>query len=285
MVGTCGTITTTGAGSCSPDGTACTDAQGCCSKQCVATDTGGHICATAVGCKVVGDICYHDSDCCGSSASGQCGAVTCIMDTTVNPPVGRCRNPMGENPEGAVCGGVGNTGGSARQDCCDCQPPKFDCCKPDADGVYRCYGGSTTTCKDGYTGQPPCCIAAGQQCNFSSECCGGTPCIPDSSGTLRCLAQNPDGGVTCQPKGATCTSNGDCCAGLTCNIPKGATTGTCDVPPSPTGTDGGVPMCASNGQGCTQQSDCCTGLTCYQPGGTNMQCSGQSGCTCYTPIL
>jgi hypothetical protein len=283
-VGTCGTITTTGAGQCDPDGTACTTADSCCSKQCAVSNTGGHICSTAIGCKVVGDICTKDADCCGSSTAGTCGTVTCIIDTTVMPPVGRCRNPTGMNPPGDVCGGMNNPGGPARQDCCGCQSPKWQCCKPDANGVYRCYSGSTAMCPTGYTGVAPCCVMAGGACLFSSECCGGAPCVPDASGALKCGAANPDGGVTCQPKGAVCTSNGDCCAGLTCNIPAGATSGTCGSPPTPTGTDGGV-VCATTGQGCTQQSDCCSGLSCNQPGGTGVACSGQAGCTCYTTIL
>jgi hypothetical protein len=284
-VGTCGLVTTTGAGNCKVDGQACTTPDSCCSKQCVSTNTGGHVCQTAIGCRVVGDICTKDADCCGSASGGQCGAITCILDMTQHPPVGRCRNPMGENPEGAVCGGMNNPGGPARQDCCDCQPPKFDCCKADANGVFRCYGGSTSDCPSGYTGVAGCCIAAGEKCQFSSECCGGAPCVPDSSGQLRCGAANPDGGVTCQPKGSVCTSNGDCCAGLVCNLPAGATSGTCGTPTTPTGTDGGAPVCAANGQGCTMQSDCCSGLTCYQPGGTGLPCSGRSGCTCYTIIM
>jgi hypothetical protein len=285
-VGTCGTVTTTGAGQCSVDGQACTAPDQCCSKQCVPTNTGGHVCQTAVGCRVVGDICTKDADCCNSTASmgSACGVISCVLDNAASPPVGRCRNPTGgNNPEGAICGGMNNSGGPARQDCCNCASPKWQCCKADSNGVFRCYGTPAMgNCPTGYTGQPPCCITTGQQCAFSSECCGGAPCVPDDKGVLRCLMPNPDGGVTCQASGAVCTSNGDCCAGLTCIIPAGATSGMCGVPPTPTGTDGGAPMCATAGQGCATQSDCCAGLTCNSGGGSGMPCAaGEAGCSCY----
>jgi hypothetical protein len=203
-----------------------------------------------------------------------------VIASGSNPPTGTCHAGGGCDPEGGVCGGTGDGSVNARQDCCDCPPPKFNCCKPDNAGVHRCYG-STGACPKGYTGVAPCCINAGDVCTFSSECCGGTPCIPDSTGVRHCLMQSPDGGITCVPKGAMCTGTADCCPGLQCDIPPGATTGTCDVPPTPTGTDGGAPICATAGQMCKQQSDCCNGLNCDGPGGTGVACAaGQAGCTC-----
>src|SRR4029077_9596402 len=101
-----------------------------------------------------------------------------------NPPVGTCSNPNGCDPDGDVCGlKVGNnTCGNAREDCCDCLPPKVDCCKPDLNGVPRCYGGSTQQCPNGYTGVAPCCILPGGTCAFAGECCGRLPCLPDGNG-------------------------------------------------------------------------------------------------------
>jgi hypothetical protein len=270
-------INTTGAGNCLPDGQACTDGGNCCSRLCVTTNTGGHVCQVASGCRVEGDICYADSDCCSVQTQG---TGSCNLDTTVTPPVGRCRNPMACDPEGNVCGGTGDGGVNARQDCCDCASPKFQCCKPDSNGVHRCFGTPPTgNCPTGYTGQPGCCIAAGQSCKFSSECCNSAPCVPDSTGALKC-------GAMCVASGGACTTNGDCCVGLTCLFTPGMNAGTCGVPPTPTGTDGGAPTCATYGQACAQQSDCCAMLTCIAPGGTGAACaSGQMGCTCSGTIL
>jgi hypothetical protein len=279
--GSCGVINTTGAGGCMPDGQACADGGNCCSRLCVTTNTGGHVCQVASGCRVEGDICYHDSDCC-SVQNQQTGA--CVLDTTANTSVGRCRNPMGCDPEGNVCGGDPSADGgtvNARQDCCDCASPKFQCCKPDSNGVHRCYGTPAGgNCPTGYTGQAPCCIAAGQECKFSSECCNTAPCVPDNMGVLRC------GASMCQASGGVCTTNGDCCAGLTCIFAGEMNTGTCGTPPPPTGTDGGAPTCASYGQGCATGADCCAGLNCLAPGGTGAACgAGQMGCTCVGTIL
>jgi hypothetical protein len=273
--GTCALINSTGAGSCAVDGQACADGSGCCSRLCVPTSTGGHICQVASGCRVEGDVCYADKDCCSFSTAG---AGACVFGSTAG--VGRCRNPQGCDPLGNVCGGVGDGGVNARQDCCDCAPPKFNCCKPDNNGVQRCYGTPAGgNCPTGYTGTAPCCINAGDQCHFSSECCGGAPCVPDANGVLKC------GAATCVPAAGVCTSSSDCCAGLQCNIPPGANQGTCGTPPTPTGSDGGT-TCASYGQTCATQADCCATLNCLQPGGTGMPCApGQAGCTCVGTIL
>jgi hypothetical protein len=196
------------------------------------------------------------------------GNITCNIIAGTNPPIGTCSNPQSCNPQGDVCGGKGDGQVNARQDCCDCAPPKFNCCKPDSNGVPRCYGTPTNNpgdCKTGYTGQPPCCIAAGQQCAFSSECCGGTPCLPDAGGTLRC--QPPE--TTCVNLTGACTSTGDCCAGGTCSIVPGALTGLCTPTNNPTvPTDGGV-TCHAAGTTCAAGADCCTGLMCLIPGGAS----------------
>jgi hypothetical protein len=246
----------------------------------------------AQGCRVVGDICSKDTDCCGGPVGGPgAGNVTCVLDTGTMPPIGRCRNPLSCNPEGDVCGGTGAGQVNARQDCCDCAPPKFNCCKPDANGVHRCYGtpAGSTMCKTGYTGVAPCCIQPGQQCTFASECCGGVPCVPDAMGTLRCLMTTP-GGPMCVAAGGVCTSSSDCCAGYTCNIGNGSLQGTCgkSAPPPPP-ADGGPPppadagtpppgMCATSGQMCKTTADCCYG-SCETLAG--VACTGtQTGCTC-----
>jgi len=224
--GTCAS----GGGTCTADGEPCSGCSGCCSRVCAPTATGGHICVPASGCRLIGDLCRKDSDCCGGGATGLPGAneVVCTIIAGSNPPVGTCSNPTGCDPDGDVCGlaSGNNTCGNSRHDCCDCIPPKINCCKLDRAGVPRCYGGSTTSCPSGYDGTPGCCIAAGQICAFSSECCGGAPCVPDGSGQLRC-------GTSCGTVGQTCVADSDCCAGLPCTVPRGQLAGTCGAPAPP----------------------------------------------------
>ena len=86
---------------------------------------------------------------------------------------------------------------NAPQNCCD---GLKEVCKLDSSGIPRCFGGGSATCPTGFTGVAPCCIATGLACQFSSQCCGGTPCVPDSFGVLRCLT------VACQPAGNVCTT-------------------------------------------------------------------------------
>ncbi|HEY3352310.1 MAG TPA: hypothetical protein VGQ83_03610 [Polyangia bacterium] len=286
--GTCGLINASGSGGCQIAGEPCVDGGHCCSRVCVPTAQGGQVCQVASGCRVVGEICRADGDCCGAPGSGRPGDgnVHCELDPLSDPPIGLCRNPTGCDPEGDICG----LGVSARHDCCDCLPPKINCCKPDGAGVPRCYGGSTGDCPNGYTGVEPCCIPAGDQCTFSAECCGSAPCVPDAQGVLRCLGGQPDGGPVCVPAGGVCTSSSDCCVGIPCQIQPGAPTGICELPPPPQsdgGVDGGqddaAPVCALPGQSCAASADCCYGFPCVAPGGTNTLCTaGQAGCTCGT---
>ena len=308
--GLCATINSTGAGNCAVDGEPCTGAADCCSRLCVSTVYGGHACQVTSGCRVEGEACITDSECC-SFFPGHTPGTDCIVGAgqtgcggTGQPPcLGRCRNPPGNvcpgssgTPPGNVCGGAPGSDGSmtARQDCCYCQPPKFDCCFPDLSGVYRCHNSPPCTtnpcpCPNGYDGTPGCCLMAGQQCSFSGECCNGVPCVPDQNGVLRC-------GTMCIQQGNVCTSTGDCCAGLICNIPPGSPTGTCGtITPTPDGgtpTDGGridaptvdaAPMCALAGQNCSPTQNCCSPLACINVA-TGMGCSSSSQvCGCVIP--
>jgi hypothetical protein len=244
--------------------------------------TKASVCQLAEGCRIQGDTCYKDSDCCGATGSGLPGAgdVTCQIVAGTNPKVGFCTMPTagGGNscdPEGDVCGimPAQACGTNAREDCCDCTPPKYNCCKLDKEGVPRCYGGGMVTgCPTGYTGVAPCCIAAGNVCSFSSECCNGAPCLPDPQGVLRC-------GTACSNTTGVCTSNADCCAGLLCNVPAGQTSGTCGSPPPPTG-DMGTTSCSYVGQSCSATQPCCNGANCSSPTGAACGAS-ETDCTCF----
>lgn len=237
--GVCAEIVTTGSGSCSKDGTVCQNCTTCCSALCAPfAKTGVKICQPASGCRVTNNLCRQSSDCCGgdpSSGLPGAGNVTCSLADGIDPPLGTCRNPQSCNPQGGICGlksGATLACTNAREDCCECIPPKWQCCKPDSIGVPRCYGGSTTNCPTGYTGKEPCCLHAGDRCTFSAECCGGAPCVPDSRGVLRCMARPDAGDPLCVASGGACTATFDCCAGLTCNVAPGAPAGICGAPPT-----------------------------------------------------
>ncbi|HEX9105336.1 MAG TPA: hypothetical protein VF997_24165 [Polyangia bacterium] len=278
--GTCMGIQTTGG--CTMDGEVCPGCSTCCSRVCAATATKASVCQVAEGCRIQGDICYTDKDCCGAAGSGLPGAglVTCQMVAGTSPPIGFCTMPTANgtntcDPEGDVCGikPAQACGSNAREDCCDCAPPKYNCCKLDKEGVPRCYGGgSNPQCPTGYTGTAPCCIAAGAQCTFSSECCNGAPCLPDSNGVLRC-------GTACSNTTGKCTANADCCAGLLCTIPPGQTSGTCGAAPPPPPNDMGITSCSYVGQSCSASQPCCN-ATCSTPTGTACAPT-DTNCTCF----
>ena len=268
--GTCAAIHTTGSGGCMLDGEPCTSGTNCCSRVCAAAPGGGTVCQLADGCRIAGDLCRRDTDCCGGAGTSGLGAgeVSCNFIDGIDPPLGTCSNPHGNDPEGDVCG----LGTNAREDCFGCMPPKVQCCREDSLGVARCYGGSTDQCPAGYTGMPPCCIAAGGACTFSSECCGGAPCVPDSTGKLVC-------GTSCVPEEGVCTATGDCCTGLVCDVPVGAPAGVCK---NPAPSDGGV--CALGGQSCGDAQACCTGYVCFESSGAAPCMHGETGCTCFRII-
>jgi hypothetical protein len=266
MAGTCAVLMTTGSGGCQMDGEPCMGCGNCCSRTCAPTVTGAHACTPASGCRLIGDLCTKDADCCGGANHGLPGAgtVTCNIAAGTTPPVGTCSNPTGCDPEGDVCGlaqGT-NTCGNSRHDCCNCMPPKINCCKIDRSGVPRCYTIGA-------------CIPSGGVCTNSSECCMGLPCVPDNAGVLHC-------GTACIPPGGVCTATSDCCQGLTCNVPGGKTSGTCGTVQVP--TDGGVIMCPLIGQSCSTTNPCCTGLNCSPPTGTGTCAAGEMDCTCVNTI-
>lgn len=301
-VGTCATITT----SCLVDGTVCNGCGECCSHFCGPFGAGGpDICQPASGCRVEGDLCHQDSDCCGGDPrSGMPGAglVRCEPDPVYGARIGTCGGPRASNcpdgtdtckhscnPEGnvchytdtAICAGATT---SQRNDCCACISGK-ECCKLDRTGIPRCNALEA-------------CVPVGGSCAFSGDCCNGLPCVPDPvTGRLTC-------GATCVPMGGLCTTNADCCVGALCQVAPGSLAGTCGVPTSPPGTDAGVPrtdggvgpgpdgavpgtdsaaddpdaivappdlappppFCSYFGQSCSTSQLCCEGMTCVNVG-------------------
>jgi hypothetical protein len=297
-VGTCATIST----SCQVDGTVCSGCGVCCSHFCGPFGAGGpDICQPASGCRIQGDLCHKDSDCCGGDAlSGLPGAglVKCELDPTYGSRIGTCGGPVASNcpngtdtcknscnPEGNVCHWTntavceGSTT-SKRNDCCACISGK-ECCQLDPTGIPRCNALAA-------------CVPVGGNCAFSGDCCNHEPCLPDPiTGHLTC-------GSTCVPLGGLCTTNADCCIGTLCQVSPGSLAGTCVIPPppppkndagvpptndgSPPGADTGQPqpddalapepdgavpepdtappICAYFGQACSISVPCCGGTSC-----------------------
>jgi hypothetical protein len=210
--------------------------------------------------------------------------VTCVAATGGNVSIGVCAQNHGNQVPGGICklNGNANACSNAESDCECAVSPKIACCAYDTLGLPRCLGSGAGA--DGGTcifgGSTSCCRQPGQTCNTAAECCGLSPCVPDSTGTLRCLTTTPnDGGIVCVQAGNGCTATGDCCTGLICNYD--GETSTCVQPSTPPPADAGV--CGLYGQACNANIPCCNGVQCtYSP--TNSPCNGQTGCTCFTPI-
>jgi hypothetical protein len=244
------------------DGTVCGGCGDCCSRLCAPYQaTGVMVCQPAEGCRVDGDLCKQDSDCCGAPGSmlpGD-GNVHCLRANPADA-VGICRNPMSCNPQGDVCHYKNySTCGisSERNDCCACISTK-DCCQLDLLGVPRCNALDH-------------CQMTGDVCSNSQDCCNGEPCVPDQNGVFHC-------GASCSPTNGPCTSDADCCPGGTCHFDPGSTMGTCN----------GNTACSQDGQACSDTMPCCPGISCNVTGSNPpVACPPgmETGCTCFNPIF
>ena len=249
------------------DGTVCGACNGCCSRLCAPyAPTGVRICQPASGCRVNGDLCRQDSDCCGATGTGLPGDGNVVCQIDSGKALGICRNPRGCNPQGNVCHFKNYVCdiSSARNDCC-AGVGNSGVCQIDMLGVPRCNG-LGTTCRQG-----------NETCSSAMDCCNQMPCVPDGAGLLHCYSppiSTFDGGVpsSCVPAGGPCSINGDCCVGSTCIQAVGSTQGICGniTPPSgpPPSADAGAIdastiICAEYGQTCTTTSDCCNSITCW----------------------
>jgi hypothetical protein len=251
------------------DGTVCGACNSCCSRLCAPyAATGVRVCQPASGCRVNGDLCRKDSDCCGAAGTGLPGDGNVTCEIEAGKAVGICRNPKSCNPQGNVCHFKDYTCSisSARNDCC-AATGNSGVCQIDNLGVPRCNGLGAT------------CRTAGETCASANDCCNQAPCVPDAAGLLHCYAVpvGSDGGVpgpACVPKGGSCSINADCCPGSTCIQKVGSTQGVCgDATPPPgtdpvkdagaPGSDVPAPICAEYGQICTTNADCCNGIPCW----------------------
>ena len=314
-----------GGGGCDQAGEPCTSGGStCCSRICIDPGSGATVCQSAEGCRLTGTWCTDDQSCCGGGTNPN-GSVTCRGADAGSMTTGRCDHGNACNPVGNICGAhVLPDGGAinAPQDCCDGHVsnggvvgPGSDVCKLDSSGIPRCFGGASTQCPTGYTGDTGCCIAAGQECQFKDQCCGGAPCVPGADGKLVCTV------ASCTSVGSACTDSAQCCAGTSCRptdtgalacqvIPPPSDAGTPDAGTMPdagvcqgnetactkgtdccsqrcVGTDGGVDSgkclapttCQPQGSVCTSTADCCTGNSCFiVPGAASGTCQSNS-CT------
>ena len=290
------------AGGCALSGAYCDTDQDCCgggnnpngSVTCV-----NNRCDNGTMCNPVGNLCGAKVLPDGGSipASQNCcdgRAEVCKVDSSGIP---RCFGggsndcPNGYDGTAGCCIPEGNEC-QFKDQCCGGAP-----CLPGGDGVLRCTtaqctplgsactagtdtccageclpnGGELggTVCKfpnpggDGGTGTTPdagSCSANGATCATAADCCSGT-C--DNG-----VCQTP---TACQPQGTVCTASADCCSGLSCAIPAGSSTGSCQ--PS---------ACAAAGQDCSSANPCCTGLACLSDNGG--ACNDATSCTCNVVI-
>jgi hypothetical protein len=230
-----------------------------------------NICQPPSGCRVNGELCAETSDCCGAAGTGLPGDGTVQCEKDTGASLGRCGTPSSGtfggacNPQGNICHyqdyATCNIS-SKRNDCCGDINKSQGFCQLDTLGLPRCNGLSA-------------CVPAGGNCSSAIDCCNHVPCVPDSSGVLRCL-EPVDAGPTCVAPGGTCSFNGDCCPGTVCVEPPGSTQGTCGNTGGTGGTTGsggsggtggtgtgGTTGCADYGQICTVDGDCCNGVSCY----------------------
>ena len=283
-------------GGCNQGGAPCDSGTNCCSRLCLDLGTGAKVCQPAGGCRMTGDYCDSSAACCGGTGQTRLPPNSASYNITCDSVKHDCANGTGCNPPGNICGGV--VGFNASQNCCD---GKKAVCKPDSNGIARCFGGCpndncTTTCPTGYDATNPlCCIEPAHVCEFSDQCCNGQACAPDPNDGM--ILKCGGGASACTPFGASCTGTSDtsCCtgSGLTCTkygesgffacLPSAGTT-----PVTPVST------CLLTGGACTAGTACCSGLctsgkcadwtgpggsgtstSCQAPGGT---CTGDVDC-------
>jgi hypothetical protein len=254
------------------EGMLCDSCNDCCSRLCVPYgEHGKMVCQPAQGCRILGDLCRQDNDCCGGNPDNGlpgAGNVTCHKEDP-SQVLGVCRNPLSCSPQGNVCHYKADedyvcTSSSAPNNCCGDPGGGEGMCQLDALGVPRCNGLSECVPTDGI-------------CSNSMDCCDLVPCVPWSDGLMHC---GPEEGPPeeCIPVDGPCTIDADCCPPYICIRPVGSTVGTCGTLEPPGGEagaggqggqpgqagQGGEPSepCHQYGQICDNDADCCYDVPC-----------------------
>jgi hypothetical protein len=234
--------------------------------------TSSTVCQPAGGCRIQGDTCRTNADCCGGSTVGSpnsCplpgdGEVTCqIFDATRG--LGVCTKPQGQscNPQTTTSSCI------PEGDVCHCQL---------IDPAGFCWD-SGNTCQNNNPNNPsklPCkslpsgCTVSG----VNSNCCSNPgadkmTCRLDAVGVPRCFTVGNCSGspdmcsTSCVAAGMACATSADCCGGNVC-IPNSSGQFVC-----------GTTSCVMTGGKCTSTGDCCPGsgnVCIIQPGQTTGVC-------------
>jgi hypothetical protein len=180
-------------------GEICSDNCDCCSQICEADELGVKRCKKKGDprcdgvdqvCLPFGELCETECECC----SGICLPAT-PPDAAGQFPK-RCLHPLpGADP------GAGGGSGTCHPDGAECAAPSECCsglCLPSAGECgFRCGGGGSGgtggagvggagggSGTGGSAGEP--CVAYGNACTTSSDCCGIGECLPDGKGGLFC---------------------------------------------------------------------------------------------------
>jgi hypothetical protein len=167
-----------------------------------------------------------------------CEGTTCRFVTELGwaciTGIGTCAN------EGEACGG-------SNPACCFGDCVSGTCVGSCALQGEAC-GGSSPACCFGDCVAGTCgadCAAVGGTCAANADCCSG---LCDAASHV-CV-------TACVAEAGSCTVTADCCAGLDCDVPAGATSGTC------TSGGGGEPTCAATAQSCLTLPCCDSAETC-----------------------
>ncbi len=243
-----------GSTSCKVPGQACAADGDCCSTNCQ-----GGICKPAYTCQANDDLCMKNEDCCGG---------VCSQNNTGTP--GRC----------VAVGGAG--GGNCIQDGNPCSGDST-CC--------------TRTCVDLGFGATVCqpvngCRPTGDYCANDGVCCGGekvqnavdcrnnrcdNPNGCNPVGNICGDGMLPDGGVIdVNARQACCDGQKDVCKVDSSGVPRcfgGCPSGNCPAG-CPTGYTGETDCCIAGGATCQFSDQCCNGQLCLPSDG---------GFTCQAP--
>jgi len=251
-------VPSSGGGGCTNAGSVCGDGADymggalptcgglCCSKACFPFGpTGVLICQPPSGCAPTGELCAQSEDCCGGPGQPDGTRANVMCRKEPGFAVGRCDNGNACAPAGDICR-LATTSCSDTDRCCAGTVQTFpEVCRQDNLGIPRCGIGTTIECTDPQS-------KVGVTCATSADCCG-LPCVPVPGQEFQSVCAG-----SCVAQGGTCTNSVDCCSGLPCNVPGGASSGTCGPPQG----------CASYGQTCDAQNPCCDATAC----GTNGIC-------------